>query len=104
MRPPILMALTALPALVAASDVVGAQAVLPPDLTQAEVKALAQNPSVRQAISACNDDRSRLCSGIFPGGGRILRCLSDNAAKASPGCRAAIDSAAQSIAAARNAH
>jgi hypothetical protein len=104
MRPLFLTVLAATPALVAASSVVFAQSVSPPNLTQAEIEALVHSPAVHDAISACSDDRFRLCEGVFPGGGRILRCLASNVEKVSPGCRSAIDSAAQSIVAARAAH
>jgi hypothetical protein len=104
MRFLILTAVTALPALVATSNVVLAQSAPPPNLTQAEIEAIIHNPAVHAAVSACSDDRFRLCGGVFPGGGRVLRCLAANAEKVSPGCRSAIDSAAQSVAAARDAH
>ena len=38
---------------------------------------------------ACTSDAASLCAGIEKGGGRIARCLKDNAAKLSPACQAA---------------
>jgi Cysteine rich repeat len=49
-----------------------------------------------QAISVaqtCKADYDRLCSGIRPGGGRILACLSANLSSLSAPCRAAMPEA-----------
>jgi hypothetical protein len=45
----------------------------------------------RQAIrQACAADRQSLCSGVQPGGGRIIACFQQNAAKISAPCRQAL--------------
>ena len=101
MRPTILAALMTFAALAATSNLALAHSVPPPNLTQAEIDAIVHNPAARAAVSACSDDRFRLCGGIVPGGGRILRCLAANADRVSAECRSAIDLAIQSVAAAR---
>ena len=53
----------------------------------------------------CKEDYDHFCSGVQRGGGRVIACLSANAAKLSPACRDALP-AAQNLAAraaARNA-
>ena len=51
----------------------------------------AQGAQNRQAIrQACEADYRSLCSGVQPGGGRILACLQQNAAKLSPPCHTAM--------------
>jgi hypothetical protein len=72
-----------------------------PPLTQAEIDALAENPAINAAIVACSDDRWRVCGGVFPGGGRIARCLAANAESLSPACRSAMIAARDTIAASR---
>lgn len=37
--------------------------------------------------SACGADIRTLCAGVEPGGGRIIQCISGNAASLSPGCK-----------------
>ena len=37
--------------------------------------------------SACGADIRTLCAGVEPGGGRIIQCISSNAASLSPGCK-----------------
>jgi Cysteine rich repeat len=50
--------------------------------------AVAQDkPNLRQACAA---DAQKLCSGIEPGGGRILRCMREHQAELSPDCQAAL--------------
>jgi hypothetical protein len=39
---------------------------------------------------ACAEDYKRLCAGVARGGGRIRKCMTDNAEKLSPACRAAL--------------
>lgn len=39
------------------------------------------------AKKACMNDYKKFCSGIFPGGGRVKKCLTDNLAKLEPPCR-----------------
>ncbi|OPY93701.1 hypothetical protein A5906_18125 [Bradyrhizobium sacchari] len=37
--------------------------------------------------SACGADIRTLCAGVAPGGGRIIQCISNNAASLSPACK-----------------
>lgn len=37
--------------------------------------------------SACSADIRTLCAGVAPGGGRIVQCISSNAASLSPACK-----------------
>lgn len=39
------------------------------------------------ARSACGADIRTLCAGVAPGGGRIIQCISNNAASLSPACK-----------------
>ena len=48
------------------------------------------SPASGQLIAECRGDVQRFCAGIELGGGRIVRCLEDNAAKLSAGCKQAI--------------
>jgi hypothetical protein len=41
---------------------------------------------MRDIVHACAPDYSRLCSGLEPGDGRVLRCLADNSRNLSPQC------------------
>lgn len=55
--------------------------------------ALAQVRSAARGVAAaCKADRDTLCRGIERGGGRIARCLKDNADKLSPACSSAMAS------------
>ena len=51
--------------------------------------AVAQGRAVRQA---CAGDFKTYCSNVQPGGGRILACLQQNAAKLPPACQQALAS------------
>ncbi len=42
---------------------------------------------------ACAADYKALCSGVQPGGGRIIACLKQNADKLSPTCKQALNDA-----------
>jgi hypothetical protein len=67
-------------------------------LTQDQIAAIAQIPAVNVAIEDCSADRWRFCGGVFPGGGRILRCLAANADRLSPQCKSALIGARNAIA------
>lgn len=58
-------------------------------LTLSAGTAQAQQP----AGGACRDDAVRLCSGIKPGGGRIISCLEGKRAEVSPACAEMLDRA-----------
>jgi hypothetical protein len=46
---------------------------------------------VSELREACEDDALRLCAGVKPGGGRILKCLRENANELSPECKAKME-------------
>lgn len=52
--------------------------------------AAAQQPSQAE-MSACMPDFRKLCSGVAPGGGRVLACLSKQKDQLSPDCRAVVE-------------
>jgi hypothetical protein len=80
-----LAAATSLGFVTAGPGAAWAQQQLPPGM-QAEANALAQ---------ACRPDFTRLCSGVQPGGGRVLACLQQQQPnKLSPACREALPKAA----------
>ena len=41
-------------------------------------------------FAACHQDMQRLCGEVKPGEGRIIKCMMDNEARASPACAALI--------------
>lgn len=48
-------------------------------------------PAARAAEpGACRSDLQSLCSGVQPGGGRLLACLKANQARLAPDCQAAL--------------
>ena len=60
------------------------------------VPAMAQQPApaAGQALKeACKGDYKTLCSGVQPGGGRVVACLKQQADKLSPGCKQALTAA-----------
>lgn len=59
------------------------------------IPAPAQRVAAETARDACKADYGRLCSGVRPGGGRILRCMEAHVAELSPDCRAALVQARQ---------
>jgi hypothetical protein len=97
MRNTLACLLLAAPCIAATSSLAIAQA----PFTEAEIAALVQNPAVNAAIAACSGDRWRLCGGVIPGGGRIVRCLAANAESLSPQCRSAMREARDTVYAAR---
>ena len=40
--------------------------------------------------AACKDDVAKLCGGVTPGGGNVMRCLRDNKDKVSATCKSTI--------------
>ena len=62
-----------------------------------DVSELQRNPAVRAAVGACIADHDRLCSGVTPGGGRIVRCLVAHSEALSPACRAAMERASEAL-------
>ncbi|KHK00896.1 cysteine rich repeat-containing protein [Desulfovibrio sp. TomC] len=60
------------------------------------VPAPAQQPAGASGQSlkeACKGDYKTFCSGVQPGGGRIVACLKQNADKVSAGCKQALTAA-----------
>ena len=54
-------------------------------------RSLAQAQDRRGAArQACKADYQRLCTGVSPGGGRIIKCLGDNFDKLSDPCKQAV--------------
>jgi hypothetical protein len=51
--------------------------------------ALAQTAEQR---AACEGDAKKLCSGVIPGGGRILDCLAKQKDKLSEDCKKVVES------------
>ena len=52
--------------------------------------AFAQNLTAAQR-TACKADYERYCSGVMPGGGRIIACLNKQRDALSPACRKVLD-------------
>jgi hypothetical protein len=50
----------------------------------------ADQPQSGGPRAACQADAAKLCSGIQPGGGRIIGCLKQNEAQVSASCKEAI--------------
>ena len=46
----------------------------------------AQSNQLQQALRYCRTDMERLCPGVPPGGGRIVRCLKAHKMEMSVGC------------------
>ena len=46
----------------------------------------AQSNQMQQAMRYCRPDMERLCPGVPPGGGRIIRCLKVHKMEKSVGC------------------
>jgi len=53
----------------------------------------ADQPRSSSPRAACKADVEKLCSGVHPGGGRILGCLKQNEAQVSATCKDAIEKA-----------
>lgn len=53
--------------------------------------AFAQSGQIpEEAKEKCKADYEKLCSGVMPGGGRILKCFQAHIDKVSPGCAEAL--------------
>jgi len=63
-------------------------------LTLLATSASAQGPTSEQR-EACMPDYEKLCSGVVPGGGRILKCLREHSTEITDRCRAAISNASR---------
>lgn len=61
--------------------------------------ALLAPPAFAQSLAdlqkSCGADVKALCAGVQPGGGRIKQCIMEKSDQLSPGCKAALASAAQ---------
>jgi len=73
---------------------------VPGQAQSVDVRAAMSDPAVKAAVSACKGDRDRLCSSVWPGGGRIVRCLAEKSAQLSPGCRTSMEAARDALVAA----
>jgi hypothetical protein len=81
--------------------VIAAQAALADDLLPSppsSAQSPAQSPpeqtpsqqAVADARAACETDIQKLCTGVQPGGGRILACLKQHKDQVSDGCKQAV--------------
>ena len=52
-------------------------------------------PTLAELHAACDSDIQKLCSGIQPGGGRILACLKQHKDEVSEMCKQAVAKAIQ---------
>jgi hypothetical protein len=70
----------------------------PPSSAQSPTQSPAQSPpaqtpsqqAVADARTACETDIQKLCTGVQPGGGRILTCLKQHKDQVSDGCKQAV--------------
>ena len=46
---------------------------------------------IKEVAEACKDDAAKVCKGVEPGKGRILRCLKQHEGELSPGCKEHVD-------------
>ncbi len=56
--------------------------------TVSQVSAQGLNPS--DVMNACRSDYLSYCAGVMPGGGRIIKCLSEQMPTLKPQCREAV--------------
>lgn len=49
---------------------------------------------IKALRTSCEGDVKKLCSGVQPGGGRLLTCLKEHKAEATPPCQASLDTLA----------
>lgn len=52
-------------------------------------------PTLAELHAACDSDIQKLCSGVQPGGGRILACLKQHKDEVSDTCKQAVAKAIQ---------
>jgi Cysteine rich repeat len=62
----------------------------------AAISTAALMPAIAQEITAaeraaCKADYDKFCAGTFPGGGRIIRCLSSHYANLGDACKKVVD-------------
>jgi hypothetical protein len=55
-----------------------------------QVKAHAQ-----EVAEACSDDAEKLCKGVEPGQGRVVKCLAEHESALTPDCKAEVDKGQQ---------
>lgn len=70
-----------------------AAAVAMADEPPAAPPAPAQHRSLQEVRAACKEDVQKLCTGVQPGGGRIVGCLKQHKEEVSDGCKQAIQKA-----------
>jgi hypothetical protein len=82
--------------------VIAAQAALaddplpsPPPSAQSPPAQTPSQQAVADARAACETDIQKLCTGVQPGGGRILACLKQHKDQVSDGCKQAVAKATQ---------
>jgi hypothetical protein len=46
---------------------------------------------IKEVAEACKDDAAKVCKGVEPGQGRILRCLKQHESELSPACKAKLE-------------
>jgi hypothetical protein len=77
-----------------ASGAPGAAPTAPPPPVERPARAVSPREAIFLVRSACGRDARTYCRDVEPGGGRIIRCLRENAANLSPACQDALRSIA----------
>lgn len=54
------------------------------------LSALSMTSTAQAQSNLCKSDYRKYCAGVFPGGGRIIKCLSKNISRLEPDCRVSI--------------
>jgi hypothetical protein len=49
--------------------------------------AIATAASAEETARPCKDDAAKLCQGVKPGGGAVVRCLKEHSSELSPACK-----------------